>query len=437
MARTSKTRIGGDSGEQSDRMIRAGAQGQQMVARAHEGLMTEKARGRAETQQRSEQLGQIGAGIDARSQQQSQFDAQMTQRERQFGREMEDREARTDLEGAKAGFERGGNDRAAKLEQEMARGAEQTKGVGAIGEQEQKNLQEQGKKPLELDSGTWRPSEQGKEIHRRKNFEADTERIRAETYRDQVGVSIQKAKMQGDKEQAQKLQTTLSAPINKMGETYDRFMNGKATEGDWRNLSKMAKGIEGFDPEIEQAIKSREWSPRLQAMLRTNQSHEALKYVVRTGDTSDLKNVDWTSPQMQQFTERVGYFNALAKSLGPAFSQFAGINSIGDKMSFLNMQAAISILSGMDTQEDPTQGMTPSAGLPPQGAGGGGGDPMDPNSVAAQNATGTSDPYATDEMTQSAIQARQRGEQVPPADSPEFQQRFGGRQRERTNLMGK
>lgn len=419
MARTSKTRLG-SSGEMNDRMMRAAESGNRMVSQERDRIDTL----RREGQQNMQRFGQ---GVASAFQEQARLD----QQQGQFERQMADQEARTDLEGAKAGFERSpgpGGDRAAKLEAEMARGAQQTSGgIGAIGEQEQQNLQGQGKKPLEMDGGTWRPSEQGEQMQKRKNFEADTQRIRAEAYRDQVAASVQKAKMQGNAEEAKKLQGTLSAPVNAMGEFYDRFMNDKATEGDWRNLAEMAKGIEGFDPTIAEDIKRREWSPRLQSMLRANQSYEALKYIVRTGDTSDLKNVDWTSPQMQQFTQNVAHFNALAKSLGPAFSKFAGINSISDKMAFLNTQAAMSIITGMDTAQDPTGGAPPSPNLPEEDGQAPPQMPQDPNAVGAQNAAGTSDPYATDEMTQRAIEARRRGEHVPPADSPEFRQQFGNR----------
>ena len=426
MARTSKTVIGKGSGEMNDRMMRAQESGHRMVSAERDRMDNL----RRENQQNYSHLGQgLARSFDnqaAREQQQSQFDAQMQQRGQQFERQMANDEARTDLEGAKAGFERGGggNDRAAKLQAEMDRGASQTGGgtVGAIGEQEQQNLREQSKKPLEMDGGQWRPSEQGQQIQQRKSFEADTERMRAETYRDQVGASVQKAKMQGNKDEAQQLQTTLAAPVNQMGESYDRFMNDKATEGDWRNLAKMASGIEGFDPSIKHDIEGRNWSPRLQSMMRANQSQEALKYVVRTGDTSNLKTIDWTSPQMQQFTQNVAHFNALAKSLGPEFAQFAGIRSIEDKMSFLNMQAAISVITGMDTAPDPTGGAMPSSGGPM------GGEEQGQAPVQMRTSTrGTSDPYATDEAGLKAAADRRAGAtDIPPTDSAEFRRRYGG-----------
>lgn len=447
MARTSKTVIGGGSGERSDRMMRAAESGQAIVARERDRIDNARRENAANWQNLGQGVANSIQQKASMDQQQSQFDAQMQQRSQQFDRQMAAEQQRTDLDAAKAGFERNGtgNDRASRLQAEMDRGGQQTSelgqerwggsqgpgqgGIGPIDSESQGRLREQGSKPLELD-GTWRPTEERKQQAKRENFQADTERIRAEAYRDQVGAQMQKAQMKGDKDEAKTLATTLVGPVNGMVEQYDRFMKGEPRDSDWGDIADAARGSEEMDPTLSADIKAKQFTPRVQAFMRAAQSREALKYIVRTGDVGNLK-IDWTTPQMRAFTEQVSQFNALAKSMGPEFAQFAGINSVADKMSFLNMQAAIAVYTGMDSAPDPTGGMMPSAGAPPEGGAGAGGEaPMDPNSVGAQNARGTSDPYATDQMTQRAIEARRQGQNVPPTDSPEFRRQFGNQQRQ-------
>lgn len=419
MARTSKTRMT-DSGPAGDRMVRASAQGQSSVDRARSELNAQARFGVEQGQRRSEQIGGLMSQHAGREQQGEQF-----------GQQMDLQQDRLDLEGAKAGFERDGGGRAAQLEQEMARGAEQT-GVGQLDPESQERLRDQAGQGLEHEGGKWRSTQERRDQlaseSKRKDFQADTDRIKAETYRDQVGQSYQKAQASGQKEEAKQLAATLSRPVNGDVDKFDRFMKSEQTEGDWSDLAKYAGESHELDPSLQADIKAQNFTPRVQQFLRSHISREGLKFVVRTGNTSEI-NVDWTAPQMRAFTEQVSQFNALAKSMGPEFSNFAGINSIEDKMAFLNTQAAMAVLMGMDQQQsaDPTGGMTPSLGGPPP-EGGAGEPPMDPNALGAQDPTGTSDPYASDEATQGAISDRANKRPVLPADSPFFN-RVHGRER--------
>ena len=357
----------------------------------------------------------------------------------QFGQQMDLQQDRLDLEGAKAGFERGGGDsRAQQLEQEMARGAEQT-GVGPLDPESQDRLRGQTSQGLEHEGGKWRSTQEAKEQRDTANklnaFKADTERVRAETYRDQVGLQVQRAQAAGKREEARALAKPMADGINGDVKKFDRFMNGTPTENDWSDLAKYAGESNQLDPTLIEEIKNRNWGPRTQQFLRSHISRESLKFVARTGMTGGLE-VDWTAPPMRSFAEQAWQTNAMAKSLGPEFSQIAQIKSVEDKMEFVNTHAAMTVLTGMDQAQapDPTQGMPGSLGGPaPEG--GMAEPPMDPNAVAAQDAgqrdgrgmmtpvqNVLGDDPASDEATQEAIRRRQMGQPVPPADSPLFNQ---------------
>lgn len=430
MARTSKTVIGGGEGEQSDRMMRAESSGQDARQRAHEGLMNQSARGQAQAQQMAESAAsQVGQG-EQMKQQQGQFDARMAEDKHQFDVQTAQRDEQTDLEAAKSGLERTGsspkNDRATKLAQEMERGSSQTSSIGPLDQGAQERLKGQGEKPMEL-QGRWQPNEERKQQARRQNFEADTARMRAETERDELGQRYQAARLKQNREEMAATAATLSKPINADVEKFDRLMNsGKEPRAsDWTDLAEYAKGSEEVDPSLMADIKKQDFSPRVQQFLRSHISKEAIKYIIRTGETSNLK-IDWASPKMRAFTEEFAYANSQAKQMGPEFSQFAGIKSVDDKMSYLNQYAAIRVYLGMDTAPSPMEGMLPSAGGGGGGAQqslgetfGGGGQQEDP-------ARGTDQPHATPQMTERAIQARRAGQKnIAPADTSEFRRQFG------------
>lgn len=420
MARTSKTVIGKGSGEMSDRMMRASESGRRSVEKVQDRVAGDERR----ALDRGSEAGR--QGVAALGKQQAQKKS-MEQQASQFDREMGDREARTDLEGAKAGKERGG--RAAQLEQDMQRGAAQTGGgPGELDPEDQKRLQEQGKKPMEFD-GKWRSTEEAKQEKATKQktdaFKADTDRIKAETYRDQVGAQYQKARMDGKNEEQKLLAEDLARPINGDVKKFDRFQNGEASDGDWGDISKAAEESGIPDQTLYEDIKARNYTPRVQQFMRSKISREALKFIVRTGTTGDISGIDWTAPQMAQYTEQIANVNAMAKTMGPEFAEQAGIRSVADKMAFVRTQAAMMVLSGMDQYEqaDPSGGMLPANPQQEQQQQGGG---IDPNSLEAQDSTGTSDRVTTDAETQKAIADRKAGKWTPPADQPQQRRPMGG-----------
>lgn len=357
------TVVGKGEKEQSELMMRAAQVGRADVNQAHGELMAEKRAG----QERFTRMGTEAAGLinenEARKQQGQQFDAKMAEDKRQFDVTSRQRDDQTSLEAAKSGFEENPkSDRASQLEQEMARGASQPP-IGPLETESQNRLRQQGSQPLEH-QGRWRATEARQQEEKRKNFEADTERIRAESYRDQVGAQAQKARASGDAPKMKELHEALASPVNDSVKNFDRMMKGEARESDWGDLAEAAGEGDQVEPGLDADIKAKNWTPRVQQFARSQISKEAIKYVIRTGDTAHLK-VDWTSPKMRAFTEQLSHFNALAKSMGPEFSKFAGINTVEDKMTFLNTQAAMAVYMGMD-QAPAQSAPLPSAGGPQQ-----------------------------------------------------------------------
>jgi hypothetical protein len=275
---------------------------------------------------------------------------------------------------------------------------------------------------MEMDSdGTWRPTEERtsnmERQQKREDFQADTERIRAMAYRDQVGVTAQKALAAGDMETYKAKAQQLASTPNSMQKTYDRMMKGDVNSNDWGELSKLARGGPESDPSLMSDISSQQFTPRVAQFVRAQVGKDALESIVLSKGSTNFLEIDWTNPKMREFQDQVSQINVFMRS-NPAVGQLASIQSSDDKMRFLNTLAASQVLMGMSSAPSPSGGMTPATAGPQQG---GGGAPM-----AGDASRGTSDPYATDQGTQAAIEARQRGEDVPPTDTPAFRQKFQG-----------
>lgn len=399
-------RVKNGPGEQADRELRAAASGSEAVARAHAGVMNQYQAGA----QQAQQLGDFAARTVGQ------------------GEQLKLQNDQLDLEAAEKGFERGGGSaREQALQQEMDRGAGQP-AIGPLETESQNRLRMQGEKPLEMDGGTWRPTAERRAEMKRKNFEADTERIRAEAYRDQVAAQHAKADAAGDEKAADELAAELAGPANSGVKRFDRMMKGDVQDSDWADLADEAKGSEEVDPSLMQDISSKNFSPRVQQFARAQISVDAIKSIARTGTTDKLK-VDWTAPQMRAFTEQVHHFNSLAKTMGPGFAQVFGINSVKSKMKLVNKLAANAVMAGMHTAPDPFGGMPPSAG----GAGGegspaGGGEPP----MASQDeAYGNNDPNLggvplLSRTSQFATRPEARGLPLKrPDEKPDTGMRFG------------
>jgi hypothetical protein len=389
-----------DSGASGDRMVRASAQGNQAVQRGRSELNAEKRAGIEQGERTAGRVGSLMSQHAGRQQQADQFQSsqqqqadqfQSSQQEsgRRFDAQQQSQNERTDLDAAKSGFERGGA-RGAQLEQEMQRGGQQMaggpgaqgatggRGPGELNSEDQARLQGQVSKPLE-DDGGWRPTQERKDAQAAEQqkgaFQADTNRMNAETARynaevraDEKGAAYQKAAMAGQKEEQAAMAADLARPINQNVAKFDRFQNGDVNEQDWGDLSKLAGESNEMDPSLQADIDAKSYTPRVQQFMRAQISRESLKFIVRTGSTGDIADIDWTAPQMQAFTDQVAQVNAMAKTMGPDFAAMAGIKSVADKMAFVRTQAAMMVLSGMDqySQPDPSQGMPPSMGQQPE-----------------------------------------------------------------------
>jgi hypothetical protein len=391
MARTSKTKIGGESGEQGDRMIRAAASGAEAVSQAHSQLMAQGRYGSEQTMQTAKfAADSINQHQDRETQKQqfdsrmeqdaSQFSQKMAQDESQFSRGLEQRESETELEAAKAGFEKGGGeqepagDRQAKLEAEMQKGQSQPK-LGPLDPESQQRLSDTSKQPLEMDGqGRWRPTQERKELQarqqKREDFQADTERMRAHAYEQQVATSAQKALLAGDMKAYEEHAQILANVPNDRQKQYDRLVKGEVTVSDWADLAKEA--ADNPEPGLAADIAAKNFSPRVAAFVRAQVGLGALKAIVGSmGDTTKLK-VDWTNPVMVQFQQMV-QVDAMFMRANQALGQLGFIQSTDDKMRFLNVMAAAKVAAGMGRapKGKASGGMGPATSPDQQGGGGG------------------------------------------------------------------
>lgn len=390
MARTSKTKIGGeDTADLSDRTNAASARGHAAV---------QQARSEAIAQQRGDQEMALRTASEL-----SSIDDRRKQMEHQRKVDTGNQainQQQVDLESAKAGYQRSGsaptsplldeqaaakNPRQQKLEQEMARGAEQTSAMQGPPTAEQQRQQEQNKKPMEMTGSSFVPSEEGQQMQGRKNFEADTERMRAEAYKEQTRASLIKARATDDKDAVKSAKQNLMQPLKTDAKLMSAFASGKANDKDWDNVSSMVKGVP--DPELQNEVNSRVPGPRLRSFLSAKLSYNALNFIQDTdGDLPDGDVVDFTSPQMQQFTAAVAQSGQMIGSMGKEFGEFLGLKTLDDKVRFQNMLAAKSVLGGMSSVQSPQSpmgGMMPSAGQPQPQPAQGAQQPRDANAPGA------------------------------------------------------
>lgn len=366
MARTSKTKITGeDVGEQADRTNRAASS--QGVAQAHGELLNQHRFGQQQAIAMADSAGTAFERMKSR---------ELT-REIETGRQALDQQ-QLDLGAAKEGFQRGSgtptsplvDERQKKLEAEMDRGAQQT-GGGQDPAAMQRRA-EQAKKPLEMSGAgnTFVPTEQGIATQKRKDFEADTDRIKAESYAAQTSAQLVKAQRSGDVDTVKNIKTNLMQPIKTDAKLLGDVATGKLNDKSWDSIQAMAAEVP--DPELQREIQAKTPGPRLRSFLSSKVAFGALNFVKQTGgDMPDGDVVDYTSPQMQQFTQSVAQAGQFISMQGPEFGQFLGLKTLNDKLRFQNVMAARSVMEGW------TMGQVP--GAPQQGAaqqGGGGAGPM-------------------------------------------------------------
>lgn len=381
MARTSKTKIGGGEGEQGERMMKAAAIGAEAQARGHRELMEQ---GRASQEQTIRTAGLAADVVGAGEQRQ-------TQRE-QFDREMALRNRSLDLEGAKAGmeFDEGGGtppegpqgtalpegerpfpqqgeeprSRSAQLEAEMQKGSQQGS-LGPIGEKEQQNLQDQGGKKMEMDHrGRWRMTPQAAASQereaKRKDFEADTDRMRAFAYRQQTAQAAAKAQMEGNQDLYDEKSKELAGTANDRQKQFDRLMKSEnVSSEDWSDLAKSAAEIEGMDASLANDIKAKNFSDRVKQHLRARIGYDALSSIVDSQGSTKFLDIDQTNPQWQAFEQQRKEINMEMQG-NKALSAMSSVRNTREKMDFLNVMAAGRVLMGMARTP-----MSKGPGMPP------------------------------------------------------------------------
>ena len=373
MARTSKTVIGGGEGEQGERMMKAAAIGAEAQARGHRELMEQ---GRASQEQTLKAAGLAADVIGAGEQ-------RKTQRE-QFDKEMKFREKGLDLEGAKAGYEfdegtppegpqgtaqarslpegerpfpQQGEEagapgsRSAQLEAEMQKGAQQGS-LGPIGEQEQQNLQDQGGKKMEMDHrGRWRMTPEAAAAQqreaKRKDFEADTDRMRAFSYRQQTAQAAAKAQMEGDTKLYDEKAKELAGTANDRQKQFDRLMKSEnVSSEDWNDLAASAAEIGGMDASLANDIQAKNFSDRVKQHLRARIGYDALSSIVDSQGSTKFLDIDQTNPQWQAFEQQRKEIN-MEMMGNQALSAMSSVRNTREKMDFLNVMAAGRVLMGM------------------------------------------------------------------------------------------
>lgn len=344
---------------------------------------------------------------------------------RQFDVSARQQDERTDLDAAKSGFER--SPREQQLKEEMDKGSEQP----PLGSEAQKRLKEQAGKPMEMDRNqTWRETEGRKEAQRSdteiNRFKADTERMRALAYRDQVGVAAQKAKASGNMEVFNEKAKELTGLPNSRQKQYDRLMKDSPNANDWAEMSKAVMAYPDVEPTLVEDIKTKMFTPRVQAFVRSQIASEALKSVVLTKGSTKFLEIDETNPKWIEFLDQRQAINAKLAS-NPALRELASINSTADKMDFLNVLAAARVLTGQSTAPNPAGGMAPATTAPPQA------QPQQPQAPQIEQTQGTARPGAggpgVDAINQArgggaspqeALQAGQRAQPTAVRPAPEI-----------------
>jgi len=427
-------------------MMRAASSGHAAVQDARSQVLAQH---RAGAQQADQRAGMVGG---------------IVQEHEQFGEQMEQRRSETELRAAEAGFEPNtpggggdrtpGGDRLARLDQEMQRGADQPQ-VGPLETEAQNRLRLQGAQPMEQDpgSGRWRPNaERRQQTAARQELEAHkaiTERVKAEAYRDQVGLTAQKQLAAGDEKAYQEIAKSLASHANGFQKRYDRIIKSGGDQEDWREMHDAILNDPSADPELKSAIEAQEMTPRVQQFLRAQVAREALKSVVRSKGSMQHLEVDETSVPFQQFYSKRDEINSFLRS-NPLFGQMASkfITNSQQKMRLVNSLAATAILMGMgNAPAGPTgqQDLVPSTEPPPP-------SPEEQQAADDQTVTGQlfggglgrrfaedfAEPGAGGQATQGAVgeierrraagaSPAQSREGHPPVDTPDWRERFGRR----------
>ena len=367
MARTSKTVIGGGEGEQNERMMRAAEEGTKAVQRSHAELMQQTRFGQEQALKTAGLAADVMGAGEQRQMQREQFDRSISLEGAKAGYEEvppgeqeappQGPQARQGVPASQQPFPQQGEEeeaqgsRSSQLEQEMARG-EQQGSLGPLEPQQQQNLTEQGGKKMEMDAhGRWRMTPEAKQAQardaRRKDFEADTERMRAMAYTQQIAQSAAKNKIEGNQELYDEDAKRLAQPANDRQKQYDRMMKSEnLSSEDWSDLAASTAEIGGMDGTLAADIKAKNFSDRVKQHLRARIGYDALSSIVNSQGSTKFLDIDFTNPQWIAFEKQRTMVNMEMQG-NPALSRMTSVKSTRDKMDFLNVMAAAQVMMGM------------------------------------------------------------------------------------------
>lgn len=400
MARTSKTRIGGESGEQAERNIRAAESGASLRQRAHEALMQQEAQGREELARGAESIGRFTQGEREREQRETQFSQEMalrqqqlTQQGKQHTAEMAQRgelskaemaqqrefevgrqslqQQQLDIEGARAGVQRGPSattsplvdERMRRTQQEMERGGAQTQGImgppapGDTGGQmgppspdQQRRAEMMGRPDLEKPGigQSIIPTQQGLAKQEIEASKARTAEINARARAMEAQQRYARAMRQNNKEEMDASKKTMMEFVNTSRKLQETFASGDIEGDDWRKLESLAS--DNPDPALQKEVAERKPGPRIKSLLESRTAQYNMEFMV--GSEGELpEKIDLDNPAMkpwQREVERlsgmIGFLEGAARKFGGSFTGMMGIRSLDDKTRLLYKVSAATLL---------------------------------------------------------------------------------------------
>lgn len=369
--------------QQSDLMMRAGAQGEAAVQRAHEGR-TQSA-GRRKSQEIQER--QIDESTEQRNldrwQRQWEEKRSSDERKRQFDVGLEERQRQFDVSGEQRGqqFEQAQKQQAQQFEEKQDL---QAAGQGlqrAPDPQTQARMNQmqaemgrgdtQMAQGLEMggQGGKWVATPGAKQAAGERadvaKTEADTARINAvANYQRSVdSYRIAEMKHQGASTAAGKaeakaamkvLDQQLMIPIKQTSGVLDRMMSIKGgTDQDWKTVNRMIdankKELAGDLIAMKLDSEAGNWSPRLEKFVEGKLGVQALKYMQSTGLMPSGEMVDPSSEAMQTFSRHA----VTAKYDAAMTDRLLSIPDRLSKVKYIVRRAAELALKGTPTP-DPT-----------------------------------------------------------------------------------
>lgn len=298
-------------------------------------------RGRAGRQRAHEQLiGQMEAGT-ARGAQFQQQGVQAAVRGEEAAQQEAQFQQRMDLEAASRGLV---DTRKQKLEQDMQRGAAQTKPEVGPPSPEQQRLMEQGGKPVEYQGGRYVPTEESKRQAQATRdvayARAETERMREVTRQMELTERFQKAQLAGDKQAMGELSKDLMAPLETQAGLLEKAIKASMTgeSADPSLIPNLTKAAEkAGNPEVLKELSDNTIGQATINFIKQGVAAKAMDYIINTkGSMPSGDLISGDAPAMQEFSQ---YQAEVAGFLGQA-NVGASITELSARNRLVNKMAA-------------------------------------------------------------------------------------------------